>query len=244
MVFKNKVLKLSLLLNLLLIGSMAYMPVLHFLEHSNDEKIKEVEFDGPIIDGYMSENFFRKINDVYFDKKMNIVMLGDSITARMDWNRFLGREDIVNLGLGGSTTENFLKRINSVYELKPQLCFVLGGINDFLHQDKPVAEVFENIKTIAEQLKEHNITPIIESTLFVTGALEQARGVDTKVLILNKLLKEFCDENSIEYLDLNKAFLKDHKLLRRYDRDGVHLDLEGYKLWRLGLLAAFKKYGL
>ena len=45
------------------------------------------------------------------DKQYRFVMRGDSITDHGEWNELLGREDVINRGIGGDTTYGVLKRI-------------------------------------------------------------------------------------------------------------------------------------
>ena len=66
-----------------------------------------------------SENF------MLFNKQADIVMLGNSITAGIDWNEILDRKDIVNRGINGDITEGMLNRMNSVLKVKPKVCFFL-----------------------------------------------------------------------------------------------------------------------
>ena len=225
---KSKILKLSLLLNLVLILVMLNSGLLNMIKSSNKKRITKVE-----------HSLFPYDRRFYnFPKKTNIVMLGDSITQNIVWNDLLGRSDVANRGVGGNTTKDILNRLDQIYIPKPQLCFIMAGIND-LTRRKSVDETFRNIEKIIECLKQHHIIPIIQSTLFT----QNFDDANIKVFRLDQLLKTYSIENSIEYLDINAILSNDHKLIAQYSKDGVHLNDRGYQWWGKYLLPVIKKYG-
>ena len=57
-------------------------------------------------------------------------MLGNSLTNRISWNELLVRDDIANRGIGSDITAGFINRINFVFNVKPKICFIEGGVND------------------------------------------------------------------------------------------------------------------
>jgi lysophospholipase L1-like esterase len=128
-----------------------------------------------------------------------IVLFGDSITAQGNWVALLGRADVVNSGLAGFCTYHFLGQLqDQVIEVKPKICFVMGGINDItvgVEQKKIQA----NYQIILEKLLENNITPIVTLTLY-----EQKDPVSKlEIIQLNNFLTKYCQQHRIEILDLN-----------------------------------------
>lgn len=159
-------------------------------------------------------------------KSIEIVMLGDSITGRGDWKELLDNEHILNLGIDGDTTSGILNRIGSVVELEPKKVLLMAGIND-LCISIPLEEVFENYKKIVQTLRENSISVIVQFTL-----ITQLPAVNKKVRALNRLLEEYCHENSIEFMDLNHSFTNEKELLREdLTTDGLHLGQKAYKAW-------------
>jgi lysophospholipase L1-like esterase len=58
-----------------------------------------------------------------------------------------------------------------------------------------------------------------------------------KVIELNLLLKNYAKANKITYVDYYNAMVDNEKgLLKKYGEDGVHPNLEGYKLMETLLL--------
>jgi lysophospholipase L1-like esterase len=162
---------------------------------------------------------------------MKIVMLGDSITEGMNWNEFLGRNDISNQGIGEDTTEGFLNRLEFVYQVNPELCFIMGGVND-LGKNVPVNVVVDNIEKIVRALDEHGIKAIIQSTLFVSKKWVFWKKRNKDIMELNQRLKKYCIENNVLYVDINQFVSKDGILKEEYTIDGVHLQKSGYEKWK------------
>lgn len=157
---------------------------------------------------------------------IEIVMLGDSIIGRGDWKKLLERKDLVNLGLDGDTTTEILGRISRAIELKPNILFLMVGVNDLcssIHLD----EVFENYTKILQQFKDKDIRVVVQA-IFLT----QMPAVNKKVRIFNPMLEKYCKEENIDFLNLNKAFSNKEGLLREdLTTDGLHLGLKAYNVW-------------
>ena len=69
----------------------------------------------------------RNLFKIYNPVKINIVMLGNSITWGVNWNELLSRTDVANRGIPCEKTEDFLYRLDDIYKLKPKICFIMGG---------------------------------------------------------------------------------------------------------------------
>jgi len=171
-------------------------------------------------------------------KRVAAAMLGDSITAKSDWCKLLGRADVVGMGVGMDTTEKMLKRLHKIDGYSPGICFIMAGIND-IHLGIPLNVTFENYKEIIVRLKKHNVVPVIQSTLYT---LDQERNI--KVSRLNELLKNYSEENNIEYIDLNSLLSENSLLKKEYTYDGLHLLANAYILWAQKIENVLKKYNL
>lgn len=172
-----------------------------------------------------SENKTYKLFSIYQTEQADIIMLGDSITFGINWNELFNKP-IINRGIGGDTTTGFLFRIEQVIKLKPKKVFIMGGIND-IRRYKEVPYIFSNYKKIITILRKNNIIPYVQSTL-----LTNDHNYNSKVIELNILLKKYCETNNIQFIDLNKELSKNTLLLEQYTIDGIHLNADGYKVWR------------
>ena len=168
--------------------------------------------------------------DLYKTEHAEVVMLGNSLTQWVEWNELLGRTNIANRGIAGDITDGYLRRMEYVYRLRPKICFIEGGIND-LYANVPLSVVFENYVKIVEDLRAHDIIPIIQSTLFVSPKWHDADEKNKDVVQLNVLLEEFARKNAFEFINLNARMSLDSFLRDELTYDGVHLTAAGYKIW-------------
>ncbi|MBN2790012.1 MAG: GDSL family lipase [Candidatus Delongbacteria bacterium] len=169
-------------------------------------------------------------NFMLFNKQADIVMLGNSITAGIDWNELLERKDIVNRGINGDITEGMLSRMESVLKVKPKACFFLGGIND-LTRRLPTEEIIANIKEIMNILLKNEIKPVLQSVIYNNGMYYSHEHNNPLVTKINAELKKYAEEKEILFLDLNKVLSENNLLKPEYTHDGLHLNAEGYVVW-------------
>jgi len=240
---KGKIFKLSLILNLILLLFVLNNVVFHL----GIKRIAEVFLrENKIVNlskGYEKNPAYGlaiRLYDVYSPRKVNIVMLGDSITAAVDWNELLGRTDVANRGVGGDSPEGFLNRLEHVYKLSPKICFVQATGNDML--GVPVREIYGVYLHIVAGLKNHNITPVIQAALY--RSIKDSEEVNRRIAQLNEMLKQFAQDNQVEFLDLNEVVSENHQLKAEYTYDGIHMTADGYKLWSAQVLSVIKKYHL
>jgi lysophospholipase L1-like esterase len=156
---------------------------------------------------------------------IEVVMLGDSITAGGDWDKMFPQTQVVNLGVGGDTSAGVLNRLETVIDLAPHRVFLMIGINDLI-RGFPVELVQTHIQFVAQSLLDGGITPIVQGTLYTSD-----QKLNDKVRALNAMTRAWCTEKSIRYLDLNDVLSADGMLRPRLTDDGVHLNDEAYRLW-------------
>ncbi len=175
----------------------------------------------------LMRNLFR----IYRTRQANIVMLGDSLVFKAAWNELLGRSDVASRGISSDILEGFYHRISDVVELQPRFCFIMGGINDIL-AGIPKETTFHFYTRLASTLREHRITPVIQSTLYLSDQWPSWKEANHKVKQLNSMLEAYAKRNDIPFLDVNAALSNSGKLNPEYTYDGLHLRAPGYRIWR------------
>jgi len=173
----------------------------------------------------------RSLFRVYNPNKINIVMLGNSITYGVDWNELLMRTDIANRGIEYDVTEGFINRLEDICSLKPKFCFIMGGINDF-RKGLATDDIFKNYTILIKNLKENNIIPVIQSTLYVSSKRHNWKSTNHKVDELNAMLKDYAKKEGIIFIDVNNELSQEKCLNSMFTYDGVHLLGNGYAKWR------------
>ncbi len=179
---------------------------------------------------------------IYKKRRADVVFLGNSITHGVNWNELLGRDNIVERGIGSDNLEGIYNRLEYVINLKPKLCFIKAGIND-IYAWNPVETIFSNYKKVIEELKKNNIRVIVQSTLLVSQRYPSATDRNNEVTKLNKLLEDYCKVNGLDFIDLNSRMTRAGALKDELTHDGVHLKAGGYKIWSDEVDKVLQKYG-
>lgn len=195
---------------------------------------------------YLKNPVYKNLTSLYDLSRIqhaDIVFLGNSITYGGNWQELLGREGIVNRGIGSDNIPGMLRRLHQVTRLNPKLCFVMAGIND-LYQDTPVDTVFNRYIQLIDSLRAYEIAPVIQSTLHVNPKWKRAVEKNPLVARLNSRLQHYALENSLNFVDLNAVLSMNGILKSEYTTDGVHLNADAYGAWRDLIEQVIKKYGL
>jgi len=127
----------------------------------------------------------------HYKKQENVVMLGNSITSKVNWNGLLNRNDIINRGIGSDITEGFLARMECIYNSNPKICFIMGGINDIAMGIKQ-ENTINNINLITSKLIGKDIEPIIFPILYVAEKHSNHKLINRKVQSTNIELQNLC----------------------------------------------------
>ncbi len=165
------------------------------------------------------------------------VMIGDSITEEGEWHEIFPETSILNRGIGSDTTYGVLKRLDSIINTQPDTAFIMLGINDII-KHRPIATVVKDYIQIITILQSSKITPIIQSTLYVssscntTGQKMTNNEINNAVKKLNVELNEYANINNIVFVNLNDELSTNGTLKCEFTYDGVHLNGDGYKIWK------------
>jgi len=220
---------------LILINVILFVGLISLSMQKNDPASKIIKLKSQdVVDTTYLDNWRYKTEiDLYkyYQKDGKIVMLGNSITYLVDWNELLNREDVINRGIGSDITEGFLARIEYVFNVKPTLCFIMGGVNDIAKGIRP-EKITLNLGEIARRLNEKDIKPIIFSILYAGANYPNYIDFNKSVKHTNMMIKEMCIEKEIKFFDLNVSLSDNEVLQAKYTFDGLHLTGLGYDKWR------------
>ena len=124
------------------------------------------------------------------------------------------------------------------------------GTND-IHLQYTPKETFENIKAIAEEIQKHdqNIKIYILSLLPINSTDDEK--IDSsiykyrsneKINEVNGYLKEYCQNNDINYIDVHDKLIDDNNQLKlAYTKEGLHITDLGYYHITMELLKTFSE---
>lgn len=191
-----------------------------------------------------------------FAQKNNqkIIFIGNSITEM--WTKksffFKSNTNFINKGISGQTTSEILNRFqNDVINKKPNTVIILAGINDIAENNGPIKieNIAKNIFKMVELAKKEKVNTIICSVLPANKILWNKSIKPTfKIIKLNMMLKQYCKNNKIEYVDYYsemvdwKGGLKTPLYTSKWDL--VHPNEKGYEKMEEILQISLKKRAL
>ena len=198
--------------------------------------------------------FFLIINYNFLEaktKNKKIVFMGNSITQMWSDNSFFFKSNpsFINKGISGQTTPQMLMRFDDdVIKENANTVIILAGINDIAQNSGPIQirDIADNIFRMAEMAQKNNINVFICSVLPAKRILWNKSIKPTyKVIKLNILLKEFCKNKNIEYVDYYSEMvdwsggLKSPLYTSKWDL--VHPNKKGYEKMEEILIKKIKK---
>jgi lysophospholipase L1-like esterase len=169
-----------------------------------------------------------------FGRQADVVMVGDSLTDGAEWSEIFPNQLIVNRGIDNDTTEGVLERLDDILALKPKAVFVMIGINDFTDVSRSADSVFLTYHSIVSRLERSGTRVVVQSTLpcnEAKGAWKSCSTINSRIRQLNSRLKTLTSRR-VSYVDLLPALAGSTGLRDELTYDGVHLNGQGYQLWK------------
>src|SRR4051794_5029059 len=191
---------------------------------------------------YADNPFYREQTGFFtlFQTKANIVMLGNSLTGRMQWNELLERTDVVNRGIGSDITGGYVQRLNSVINTHPRICFIEGGSNDIdMHISN--RDIVANLNAIVNRLLENKIIPVIVLTTYVSSKYPGYAHYNEQIKSLNTAVSQFFNKRHVQLIDLNASLSGNNTLRDEFTiDDGIHLTAKAYLVWKDEIIKILK----
>ena len=153
------------------------------------------------------------------------VMLGDSLTQFADWPAMLNRPDILNLGLAGDTTSGMLERAQNL-DVTGNRILVMGGVND-IFLGIGVDEIAGNLSKIVRHLAQDGNEVFLQSTI-----MTRRPSSNTLIAELIERERQICQTEKCTFVDVNPAVISGRDLTESQSVDYVHLNYDGYLLWK------------
>lgn len=137
---------------------------------------------------------------------------------------------VYNEGIGGNKTEDLIGRINGVTSKKPDLVFLLIGINDIWHPydsniTPNIKDIINRIDIIVNTLKE-NKSEVVLLTPFLFPTNDHFAGLMPLFEKLSIALHSYIKEKNIEYIDTYLLMKKSNLL--DLTKDSIHPTIYGH----------------
>ncbi|MBL7766930.1 MAG: hypothetical protein JNJ58_12590 [Chitinophagaceae bacterium] len=205
-----------------------------------------IEKPDPATYSYFSNPNYTEACDLYtsYTGSKNIVMFGNSICYRIQWNELLQRNDMANRGIGADITEGYLHRMESVLNLNPKICFVEGGIND-IAIGIPKENTIRNLNAILDTLNAHGVKAILHTVFPVAKSYPDAALINEKVQAMNLDIQNLSNQKQVPLIDLYPLLSESGLLKDEYAQsDGIHLTAKAYLIWKKEIEKILLSFGL
>lgn len=172
------------------------------------------------------------------------ILLGDSLSLWFP-NELLPKETTwLNQGISGETSAGVINRLNLLDKTKPDVIFVMIGINDLIRgvDDRTI---LNNQELIIHNLRRvHPKAQIVLQSILPHGAEKatwQRRDrlleiPNSRIQQLNQRLKAIAQSQGAIYLDLYPLFAEESgNMNMALSTDGLHLSPKGYLVWHYAL---------
>ena len=202
-----------------------------------------------------SENMaaIESANDPKKDQKIELLMVGDSITHNFDkggpgekvWKKYFTPLNALNLGFGGDRTNHALWRLDHLPQLKtaPKAASLMIGTNNICWGSDQPKQAADGIHAIAKRLNE--MYPDME--ILVLGVFPRRRNLDhphrKEIIELNSYLPGLIkDIPNVTYLDIGQNFLDDKGFLsEEMMPDTTHPSEKAHEIWAKAIMPTLKK---
>lgn len=169
--------------------------------------------------------------------QVDVLFVGDSITASWDWSiweKNFKPLNAANFGIGGDHTANVLWRLQhgAIGNMQPKVIVLLIGVNNFGHLHETPEQVATGIIKVTEQLQ--LAWPNSKILLNAVFPFDQAASSDNrrKVKKLNQIISKLGDNKIIFFKDYSPLLLqKDGSISPDIMADFLHPTPKGYQVW-------------
>ena len=168
---------------------------------------------------------------------VDLLFVGDSITAGWDWNTW--QQNFVplkaaNFGIGGDHTANLLWRLQhgAIGNIQPKLIVLLIGVNNFGHLNESPEQVAAGVAKVVNQLQ--LAWPNSKILLNAVFPFEQPADSPKRKLVkqLNTLIAKLGDNKKVFFKDYSSLMLqKDGSISPDIMADFLHPTPKGYQVW-------------
>lgn len=174
-----------------------------------------------------------------------IIFLGDSQMEQCEWQEMLSNNTkvpVLNRGITGDQVDGISRRLPEINRHHPSKVFLCVGINDLIF-DRSYHDIELKYHEIIRNLRTANPSAqiIITSVLPVNNEVRRIGVENSEIYELNVRLQQIARSFAIPYVDLATQLSdKNGNLSELFTADGIHLNADGYTMWKRAILPFLK----
>ncbi|MFN6516783.1 MAG: SGNH/GDSL hydrolase family protein [Nostoc sp. CreGUA01] len=161
------------------------------------------------------------------------ILVGDSLSMWFPREKLPTGKLWLNQGISGDTSAGVLKRLGAFSTTRPNVIYIMAGINDLRKGDSDRA-ILSNYRRIVRRLRQnHPQTQIIVQSILPTRLPKIS---NSRIRNINTQLAQIAKQEGANYLNIYSWFTDMEGNLRpELTTDGLHLSQEGYDVWQSAL---------
>lgn len=161
------------------------------------------------------------------------ILVGDSLSMWFPQEKLPAGKLWLNQGISGDTSTGILKRLSAFSESRPDVIYIMAGINDLRKGTKDEV-ILRNHRLIMRRLRlSHPNAKIIVQSILPTRLPNIS---NQRIRNLNTQLETIAKQEKVTYENMYKWFTDlEGKLRQDLTTDGLHLSLDGYDVWRAAI---------
>lgn len=158
------------------------------------------------------------------------IIVGDSLSMWFPKEKLPAGKLWLNQGISGDTSGGVLKRLSYFSETRPDVIYVMAGINDLRKGASDVAILRNHRRILSSLRSSHPQTKIIVQSILPTRLSTISNN---RIRHLNAQIASIAKEEGADYLNIYPWFADFQGNLREdLTTDGLHLSINGYDIWR------------
>jgi len=171
---------------------------------------------------------------------IGLLFIGDSIThgwvgAKEIWDKYYGKYQPANFGIGGDRTQHVLWRIENgeLDGISPKVVVLMIGTNN-TGGDSGEAITKADTKIIQAIRAKLPKAKVLVLGIFPRGDKKTGElnaGAMAKIKEVNAVLAKLDDGKMVRYLDLADKFIVSNKIPMEIMPDQLHPNAKGYQIW-------------
>ncbi|MDZ8188939.1 MAG: SGNH/GDSL hydrolase family protein [Nostoc sp. ChiSLP02] len=161
------------------------------------------------------------------------ILVGDSLSMWFPREKLPAGKLWLNQGISGDTSAGVLKRLGAFSATRPDVIYIMAGINDLRKGDSDRA-ILSNYRRIVRRLRQnHPRSQIIVQSILPTRLPKIS---NSRIRQINTQLSQIAKQEGANYLNIYSWFTDMEGNMRpELTTDGLHLSQEGYDVWQSAL---------
>jgi len=161
------------------------------------------------------------------------ILVGDSLSLWFPKEKLPTGRLWLNQGISGDTTEGVSKRLSAFSATKPDVIYLMIGINDLRKGATDKAILMNSSRIIHSLRQSHPMSQIIVQSILPVRSQKILNG---RIRHINAQLAVIAQKQGANYLNIHNWFTGiDGNLRPELTTDGLHLSLAGYQVWQFAL---------